>query len=144
MWLPWDLPVALFLLGFGLIVTSDAWADIVHIALKDEEASHIPGATHPLILELPRTGNRSLYLASHASSIEGWELPEARLMLRELMEHATREANVYTHTWLPGDLVIWDNRATMHRARPFQDTAVRRELTRVTTLDIEGAAQAAA
>lgn len=109
-----------------------------------DEATGIPGAIHPLILELPRTGERSLYLASHAASIEGWNLPEARLMLRELMEHATREANVFAHAWEPGDLVIWDNRVTMHRARPFADIMQRRELTRVTTLDIADAARAAA
>ena len=109
-----------------------------------EEAAGIPGALHPLILSMPRTGERSLYLASHAASIEGWNLPEARLLLRELMEHATREPNVFSHAWAPHDLVIWDNRVTMHRARPFADVTQRRELTRVTTLDIEDAARAAA
>ena len=109
-----------------------------------EEAAGIPGAIHPLVLELPRSGERSLYLASHAASIEGWNLPEARLLLRELMEHATREVNVFSHAWQPADLVIWDNRVTMHRARPFADTSLRRELTRVTTLDVANAAQAAA
>jgi alpha-ketoglutarate-dependent 2,4-dichlorophenoxyacetate dioxygenase len=109
-----------------------------------EEAAGFPGAVHPLILALPRTGERSLYLASHAASIEGWNLPEARLLLRELMEQSTREANVFSHVWQPGDLVVWDNRVTMHRARAFADASVRRELTRVTTLDVAQAARAAA
>ncbi len=69
----------------------------------------------------PRTGRRSLYLASHASRIVDWPLPEGRLLLRDLMEHATQPQFVYRHVWRPGDLVIWDNRATMHRARPFDD-----------------------
>ena len=83
----------------------------------------------------PRTGRKSLYLASHASRIEDWPLPEGRLLLRDLMEHATRPDNVYRHEWSVGDLVIWDNLATMHRAMPFDDTKYRREMRRVTTLD---------
>jgi alpha-ketoglutarate-dependent 2,4-dichlorophenoxyacetate dioxygenase len=76
-------------------------------------------------------------VASHASRIIDWPVPEGRLLLRDLIEHATRSEFVYRHSWRPGDLVIWDNRATMHRALPFDDTKYRRELRRVTTLDIE-------
>jgi alpha-ketoglutarate-dependent 2,4-dichlorophenoxyacetate dioxygenase len=64
-------------------------------------------------------------------------VPEGRLLLRDLIEHATRPECVYRHSWRVGDLVIWDNRATMHRARPFDDAKYRRELRRVTTLDVE-------
>ena len=64
-------------------------------------------------------------------------LPEGRLLLRDLMEHATQREFVYAHEWRVGDLVIYDNRATMHRARPFDDGTCRRELRRVTTLDID-------
>lgn len=60
--------------------------------------------------------------------------------LRELIEHATQPAFVYRHRWRVGDFVIWDNRATMHRARPWDDAKYRRELRRVTTLDIEAPA----
>lgn len=101
-----------------------------------EEAAQLPGAVHPLVRTLPRSGRRSLYLASHASRIVGWPVPEGRLLLRELMEHATRPEFVYRHAWRVGDFVIWDNRATMHRGRPFDDTTHRRELRRVTTLDV--------
>ena len=94
------------------------------------------GAVHPLVRRLPRSNRRSLYLASHASRILGWTLPEGRLLLRELIEHATQREFVYAHAWRAGDLVIYDNRATMHRARPFDDGAHRRELRRVTTLDV--------
>ena len=66
-------------------------------------------------------------------------MPEGRLLLRDLIEHATQPEFVYRHAWRVGDLVSWDNRATMHRARPFDDTKHRRELRRVTTLDIEPA-----
>ena len=102
---------------------------------KDEE-DRLRGAVHPLVRTNPRTGRRSLYLASHASRIIDWPVPEGRLLLRELIEHATLPQFVYRHAWRPGDLVIWDNGATMHRARPFDDSKHRRELRRVTTLDV--------
>ena len=100
-----------------------------------EEAAQLKGAFHPLVRTNPRTGRRSLYLASHASRILDWPVPEGRLLLRDLTEHATQPRFVYRHAWRPGDLVIWDNLATMHRATRFDDTAHRRELRRVTTLD---------
>jgi alpha-ketoglutarate-dependent 2,4-dichlorophenoxyacetate dioxygenase len=65
------------------------------------------------------TGRKSLYLSSHAGSIFGWPVPEARAFLRDLVEHATQRQFVYAHQWRVGDLVMWDNRQTMHRARPF-------------------------
>jgi len=100
------------------------------------EAKTLEGAEQPLVVSNPRSGRRSLYLASHASRIVGWPLPDGRLLLRDLIEHATQARFVYRHAWQPHDFVIWDNRATMHRARPFDDTRERRELRRVTTLDI--------
>jgi alpha-ketoglutarate-dependent 2,4-dichlorophenoxyacetate dioxygenase len=103
---------------------------------KDEEDA-LRGAVHPLVRTIPRSARRSLYVASHASRIVDWPLPEGRLLLRELIEHATGTRFVYRHRWRVGDLVIWDNRATMHRARPFEDTKHRRELRRVTTLDVD-------
>jgi alpha-ketoglutarate-dependent 2,4-dichlorophenoxyacetate dioxygenase len=102
-----------------------------------DEEEKLKGAIHPLVRTNPRTGRRSLYLASHASRIVGWPVPEGRLLLGELTEHATQRQFVYRHAWRPGDLVIWDNRCTMHRATRFDDAHQRRELRRVTTLDIE-------
>jgi len=104
---------------------------------SQEEQEILQGAVHPLIRTLPRSQRKTLYVASHASRILDWPVPEGRLLLRELMEHATQPEFVYRHVWREGDLVIWDNRATMHRARPFDDAKYRRELRRVTTLDIE-------
>jgi alpha-ketoglutarate-dependent 2,4-dichlorophenoxyacetate dioxygenase len=103
---------------------------------SEGEQERLKGAIHPVVRTLPRSGRRSLYVASHASRIIGWPLPEGRLLLRELIEHATQRELVYRHAWRVGDLVIWDNRATMHRARPFEDEKYRRELRRVTTLDV--------
>src|ERR671935_1921676 len=108
---------------------------------KDEEEA-LKGAIHPLVRTIPRSGRRALYVASHASRILDWPVPEGRLLLRDLIEHATQRERVYRHAWRVGDLVIWDNRATMHRARPFEDTRHRRELRRVTTLDMGGAEMA--
>jgi alpha-ketoglutarate-dependent 2,4-dichlorophenoxyacetate dioxygenase len=101
-----------------------------------EEQEALRGAVHPLVRTIPGSGRRSLYVASHASRIIDWPVPEGRLLLHDLMEHATRPEFVYRHVWRVGDLVIWDNRATMHRARPFDDARYRRELRRVTTLDL--------
>jgi alpha-ketoglutarate-dependent 2,4-dichlorophenoxyacetate dioxygenase len=109
---------------------------------RDEEEA-LKGAIHPLVRTLP-SGRRSLYVASHASRIVDWPVPEGRLLLRDLIEHATQRELVYRHRWRVGDLVIWDNRATMHRATPFEDTRHRRELRRVTTLDLPAPAAARA
>jgi alpha-ketoglutarate-dependent 2,4-dichlorophenoxyacetate dioxygenase len=103
---------------------------------SQDEQEALKGAVHPLIRTIPRSLRRSLYVASHASRIIDWPVPEGRLLLRDLIEHATQPEFVYRHSWRVGDLVIWDNRATMHRAKPFDDTKYRRELRRVTTLDI--------
>ena len=105
---------------------------------SESEQDALKGAIHPLIRTIPRSKRRSLYVASHASRIIDWPVPEGRLLLRDLIEHATQPEFVHRHAWRVGDLVIWDNRATMHRARPFEDTKHRRELRRVTTLDIPG------
>ncbi|HWG78985.1 MAG TPA: TauD/TfdA family dioxygenase [Stellaceae bacterium] len=78
-----------------------------------------------LVRRHPRTGRLSLYLSSHAGAIEGWPVPEARALLRDLNEHATERRFVYAHIWRPHDLVMWDNRVTMHRARRYDASAVR-------------------
>jgi len=103
---------------------------------SEEEQEKLKGAVHPLVRTIPRSQRRSLYLASHASRIIEWPVPEGRLLLRGLIEHATQPEFVYRHSWRVGDFPIWDNRATMHRAQPFDDMTYRRELHRVTTLDI--------
>jgi alpha-ketoglutarate-dependent 2,4-dichlorophenoxyacetate dioxygenase len=110
---------------------------------SQDEAEALKGAIHPLVRTIPRSNRKSLYVASHASRIIDWPVPEGRLLLRDLMEHATPPEFVYRHSWRVADLVIWDNRATMHRGKPFDDTKYRRELRRVTTLDIPEAASAA-
>ena len=112
---------------------------VLGFEFSPQEQEILEGAVHPLIRTLPSSGRKSLYIAAHASKIMDWPLPEGRLLLLELIEHATQPAFVYRHGWHVGDLVIYDNRATMHRAQPFEDTTYPRELRRVTTLDIEPA-----
>jgi alpha-ketoglutarate-dependent 2,4-dichlorophenoxyacetate dioxygenase len=85
----------------------------------DEERARFKPVRQRLVRVHQRTGRKSLYLSSHAGSIVGWPVPEARAFLSDLIEHATQRQFVYAHTWRVGDLVMWDNRQTMHRARPF-------------------------
>src|SRR5436309_5794876 len=82
-----------------------------------------------------KTGRKSLYLSSHAGRIVGWPVPEAMLLLRELTEHATQREFVYSHSWRVGDLVVWDNRTVMHRARRYEDEKYPRDLRRTTLTD---------
>ena len=82
-----------------------------------------------------KTGRKSLFLSSHAGRILGMEVPEAQMLLRELTEHATQREFVYSHKWQVGDLVVWDNRTTMHRARRFDDEKYPRDLRRTTLTD---------
>lgn len=100
---------------------------------SDEERAALPPQVRPLVRTLS-TGRRSLYLASHASHIVGWPVPEGRMLLRDLMEHATQREFVYTHEWQVGDTVMWDNRCTMHRARPFDEGEVR-DMRRATVME---------
>src|SRR5262245_8822027 len=85
----------------------------------EEERVRFAPVRQRLVRTHPVTGRKSLYLSSHAGSILGWPVPEARAFLRDLVEHATQRHFVYAHQWRIGDLVMWDNRQTMHRARPF-------------------------
>ena len=85
----------------------------------DEERARFAPVRQRLVRTHPVTGRKSLYLSSHAGSIVGWPVPEARAFLRDLVEHGTQRQFVYAHRWAVGDLVMWDNRQTMHRARPF-------------------------
>jgi len=91
----------------------------------EEERLQFAPVQQRLIRRHPSTGRKSLYLASHAGTILGWPVPEARAFLRDLIEHATQRKFVYSHKWTQFDLVVWDNQATMHRSRPFDATEVR-------------------
>jgi alpha-ketoglutarate-dependent 2,4-dichlorophenoxyacetate dioxygenase len=93
-------------------------------ATPEEEAMFRP-VRQRLVRTHPVTGRKSLYLASHAGTIVGWPVPEARALLRDLTEHATQPQFVHVHQWRQYDLVIWDNRRTMHRVRRFDESEIR-------------------
>ena len=99
-----------------------------------EEIEKMAPVPQVLVRTHPGSGRKSLFLSSHAGRIRGMEEPEARLLLMDLIEHATQPQFVYTHRWRVGDLVMWDNRCTMHRAREYDETKVR-DMHRTTVSD---------
>lgn len=101
----------------------------------EEQRQAIPPASWPLVQTDPRTGRKILFVGIHACEIEGMTLAEGRMLLLDLMEHATQRQFVYQHHWQVGDLVMWDNTSTVHRGRWF-DFTERRELRRATTEEV--------
>jgi alpha-ketoglutarate-dependent 2,4-dichlorophenoxyacetate dioxygenase len=99
-----------------------------------EERASLPPVPQRVVRVHLGSGRKTLYLASHASHILGWFMPDGRMLIRDLIEHATQPQFVHTHRWQVGDLVIWDNRCSMHRGRPYDD-AHRRDLRRATIED---------
>ncbi|RVU38941.1 TauD/TfdA family dioxygenase [Hwanghaeella grinnelliae] len=95
------------------------------VEFTEEERAKWAPVLQRLVRRHPRTGKLSLYLASHAGGIVGWPVPEARMFLMDLTEHATQRQFVYAHEWRQWDLVMWDNRVTMHRARRYDHTKPR-------------------
>jgi alpha-ketoglutarate-dependent 2,4-dichlorophenoxyacetate dioxygenase len=102
-------------------------------AYKAEELARMKPVRHRLVRTHPTSGRKSLFLSSHIGSIVGWPTPEAMAFIRDLIEHATSPEFVYSHQWTQHDLVIWDNRATMHRVRRYDDLNAVRDLRRTTT-----------
>ena len=95
----------------------------------------LPPVTQLLVRRHAGSGRRTLYLASHASHVIGWPIGEGRQLIEELIAFATRPEFVFQHRWRVGDLVIWDDRCTMHRGRPYDDTKYRRDMHRTTVSD---------
>jgi alpha-ketoglutarate-dependent 2,4-dichlorophenoxyacetate dioxygenase len=93
--------------------------------LTDDEKAMMKPVRQRLVRTHPVTGRKSLYLSSHAGNIAGWLVPESRDFLRDLIEHATQRELVYVHRWRQYDLVMWDNRQTMHRVRRFDESQPR-------------------
>jgi alpha-ketoglutarate-dependent 2,4-dichlorophenoxyacetate dioxygenase len=91
----------------------------------DEERAAFKPVRQRLVRRHPVTGRASLFLSAHAGAIEGMSIPEARMLLLDLTEFATKERFVYSHVWRVNDFVMWDNRATMHRGRRFDANEVR-------------------
>ena len=97
-----------------------------------ENQDKLKPVRHRLVRFDPRTGRKSLYLSAHIGGIVGWPVPEARMAIRDLTEHAVQRQFVHAHAWKSGDLTIWDNRTTMHRARRYNDLSDVRDMRRTT------------
>jgi alpha-ketoglutarate-dependent 2,4-dichlorophenoxyacetate dioxygenase len=115
-----------------------------HTDYTEAERAALPSAFHPVVRLHPGSRRKTLYLGAHAASIVGMPIPEGKLLIRDLMEQATERAFVFRHSWKVGDLVMWDNRCTLHRGRPYDDINHPRDLRRVTTQDPEKMAAEAA
>ena len=117
---------------------------------SDEERRELPPVPQVVVRTIPESGRKSLYLASHAGRIFGLPEGEGRALVDELIAHATQRQFVYTHRWRLHDLVMWDNRCTMHRGTEFDDLRWKRDVQRATVCDVansceqEGVAIAAA
>ncbi|MEM7748447.1 MAG: TauD/TfdA family dioxygenase [Pseudomonadota bacterium] len=106
--------------------------DIQERAFTQEERDSIPPVRHPLIRVHPETGRKAIYVGSHAREIEGMDFDEGRELIERLIEHGTRPEFTYQHKWRVGDLVLWDNRTSLHRGMAFDDRKVKRRLHRTT------------
>jgi alpha-ketoglutarate-dependent 2,4-dichlorophenoxyacetate dioxygenase len=102
---------------------------------NQKQLTAMPPVEWPLVRVHPGSGRKLLFVGIHCRRVTGMTLPEGRLLLAELLEHATQREFVYRHTWRAGDLVMWDNRATLHRGRRY-DLSQRRDLRRTTTVDV--------
>ena len=112
--------------------------------LTPEELAMFKPVRQSLVRTHPVTGRKSLYLSSHAGTIVGWPVPEARAFLRDLLEHATQARFFYAHSWRQHDFTMWDNRSTVHRVTRFDNNRIR-DMRRTTVAgDTETAAQQAA
>jgi alpha-ketoglutarate-dependent 2,4-dichlorophenoxyacetate dioxygenase len=122
----------------GLVAEHDIFwsrAQIGFTEFEPGEREQYPPSPQRLVRRHSGSGRKAVYLSAHASHVVGWPVADGRLLLRDLTDHATERRFVYSHKWRPGDLVIWDNRCTMHRGRPHDD-AYPRDLRRATTLDV--------
>jgi alpha-ketoglutarate-dependent 2,4-dichlorophenoxyacetate dioxygenase len=108
-----------------------------------EEKQGMPPVPQVLVRTLPDSGRKSLYLASHAGRILGLPEQEGRALIEELVAHATQRQFVYTHRWRVHDLVIWDDRCTMHRGTDFDDLRWKRDMQRATVSDIANSCEQA-
>ena len=104
--------------------------------LPPEHAAQVPPVPQALVRANPVNGRKALLIGSHACEIVGMPTPEARQLLRELLLAATAPDRVYTHRWKSGDLVMWDNRAVLHRGRPWDESRYRRVMHRTTVAGI--------
>jgi alpha-ketoglutarate-dependent 2,4-dichlorophenoxyacetate dioxygenase len=106
---------------------------------SETEQKALAPVSHPMVRTIAKSGRESLYIASHIGKIHGLPDDEMESLLKELVAHATQRQFVYTHRWRLNDLVMWDNRCTMHRGMEFDDLRWPRDMQRATTSDTEDA-----
>jgi len=116
-------------------------AQLGYTHVEADDLRRFPPVRHRLVRVHPVTGRKSLYLASHIGGIVGWQRPEAMAFIRDLMEHATQPEFIYAHRWTVGDVVMWDNRQTMHRGRRYDDIAYPRDVRRTTVVGDDSPAE---
>jgi alpha-ketoglutarate-dependent 2,4-dichlorophenoxyacetate dioxygenase len=129
----------------GLVAEHSLWhsrSQLGGYVPTEDERKLLPWARHRLVRRHPGSGRNALYIAAHASHIVGMPVEEGQALLQELMAFATQPQFVYSHQWQVGDLVIWDNRCTMHRATPYEAAGHVRDLRRTTIMDTMAEAQA--
>lgn len=115
-----------------------SWANsLAHLGitdLSDKERAFYKPAIQPLVRQHPSSGRHSLFLSSHMGDIVGWSRLDSRAFVYDLTQHALRAGPIYSHTWAPHDLLMWDNRSTMHRVTRY-DLSQPRDLRRTTVAD---------
>jgi alpha-ketoglutarate-dependent 2,4-dichlorophenoxyacetate dioxygenase len=124
----------------GLVAEHSIWhsrSKLGSYVPTEAESKLFPWARHKVVRRHPASGRNALYIAAHASHIVGMPVEEGQALLQELMAFATQPQFVYSHPWEVGDLVIWDNRCTMHRATPYEATGHVRDLRRTTIVDTQ-------
>lgn len=112
-------------------------------SIRDDERAAMPGAVQPLVRTHARTGRKSLVLASHIERVTGLSDEQGRALIDQLTKFALQDRFIYSHRWSVGELVIWDNRCTMHRGTPFDDKRYRRDMRRTTVQNPQKAMAAA-
>jgi alpha-ketoglutarate-dependent 2,4-dichlorophenoxyacetate dioxygenase len=103
---------------------------------NNDESGRLPPVPQTLVRTIPQNGRKSLYVASHAGRIFGMPDKEGAALIEELITHTTQRQFVYTHRWRPNDLVMWDNRCTMHRGTDYEDLRWVRDMQRATVSDV--------
>ena len=120
-----------------LVVVHDFWRGRERAGLTgvtEEMRNTLPPVTHRLVRTMPY-GRKALYIGGHAVGFVGWPEGEALALLHELYDFATQERFIYVHQWRPNDIVIWDNRCTLHRATPFTSDVHKRDMRRTTLME---------
>jgi alpha-ketoglutarate-dependent 2,4-dichlorophenoxyacetate dioxygenase len=132
-----ELPQTMKIRIESLVAVHDFWLGRERTGLTgvtEAQRASMPPVTHPLVRTMPY-GRKALYVGGHATGIVGWPEDEAIALLDELYASATRDKFVYVHKWRQNDLVIWDNRCTLHRATPLETDAYKRDVRRTTIME---------